>query len=343
MGCKKRNAVIDIYKGIGIILMLMGHVGFGDISSHIVHAFNMPMFFFVSGFLYDETQKYNFKKYLNRKSKGLLYPYLIFGLMNYIIYVILQCARNEIISVSPIRHMFFVNTTGMVSGSMWFLTALWISSVLFWIVNSTCKKTSVKSLVFVVIVLIGIFIAEYSPFRLPFAMDAGMVGAGIQYIGYVCRKEKSRDIINRLCNLSFAKTCIGILVFSILALCNGEINMRTGVYHNIVLFGMNAIVGSLLAYNLSLHIDSIKNFKITCMDNTIKIIERIGRNSLMYVCMNDIIIAEVKHILKLMCKGEGKLHTLFIHSSTLLISIGIIYVCAHYIPVKKWFNKLKGN
>lgn len=44
---KKRIAYIDILRGIGILLMVMGHVGFGSRFSHYIHAFHMPLFFVV--------------------------------------------------------------------------------------------------------------------------------------------------------------------------------------------------------------------------------------------------------------------------------------------------------
>ncbi len=48
-----RFGYVDIYKCIGIILMIMGHIGFGDCFDFFIHAFHMPMFFFISGFLYN--------------------------------------------------------------------------------------------------------------------------------------------------------------------------------------------------------------------------------------------------------------------------------------------------
>ena len=48
----KRLEEIDILKSIGIILMVMGHIGFSGIFDHYIHSFHMPMFYIISGFLY---------------------------------------------------------------------------------------------------------------------------------------------------------------------------------------------------------------------------------------------------------------------------------------------------
>ena len=51
---KSRMDYIDIYRAFGIILMVMGHIGFGGKFDKFIHAFHMPMFFFISGFFYKE-------------------------------------------------------------------------------------------------------------------------------------------------------------------------------------------------------------------------------------------------------------------------------------------------
>ena len=42
----ERIDYLDIARCIGIILMIMGHIGFSKRFDHFIHAFNMPMFFY---------------------------------------------------------------------------------------------------------------------------------------------------------------------------------------------------------------------------------------------------------------------------------------------------------
>lgn len=46
---EKQNRIgyIDLFRAAGIILMIVGHVDFGAKADTFVHAFHMPMFFFV--------------------------------------------------------------------------------------------------------------------------------------------------------------------------------------------------------------------------------------------------------------------------------------------------------
>ena len=75
---KSRMDYIDIYRAFGIILMVMGHIGFGGKFDKFIHAFHMPMFFFISGFFYKE-KCIDIKKYAVDKAKKLLTQYFVFG------------------------------------------------------------------------------------------------------------------------------------------------------------------------------------------------------------------------------------------------------------------------
>ena len=63
----KRLTYMDIFRGMGIILMIMGHVGFGKVFDHFIHAFHMPMFFFISGFFYNRNK--TFGVFIKNKAK----------------------------------------------------------------------------------------------------------------------------------------------------------------------------------------------------------------------------------------------------------------------------------
>ena len=75
---KGRMDYIDIYRAFGIILMVMGHIGFGGKFDKFIHAFHMPMFFFISGFFYKE-KVVDMRKYIINKAKKLMIPYFVFG------------------------------------------------------------------------------------------------------------------------------------------------------------------------------------------------------------------------------------------------------------------------
>ena len=80
---KARNKSIDALKGVGIILMVLGHMHYSALFEKFVFGFHMPLFFCVSGYLYKKP--FSLKKYTVRKVQSLLVPYVSFGLLYCII------------------------------------------------------------------------------------------------------------------------------------------------------------------------------------------------------------------------------------------------------------------
>ena len=62
----KNNRVqwVDICKGYGILLVVLGHTLRTDLSLVYIYGFHMPLFFFLSGIVCDE-KKYNSSALMN--------------------------------------------------------------------------------------------------------------------------------------------------------------------------------------------------------------------------------------------------------------------------------------
>ncbi len=76
-----RHKIFDIIKGIGIILMVMAHAGFG---LKFISLFHMPLFFIVSGVFFKEKSYESItaiKFYIIKKAKSLLLPFIILTLL----------------------------------------------------------------------------------------------------------------------------------------------------------------------------------------------------------------------------------------------------------------------
>lgn len=64
---------IDTAKGMGLILVVLGHLHIPFLASWI-YLFHMPLFFFLSGVVYS-GQQYSFLEFLTRRIKTLVVPY----------------------------------------------------------------------------------------------------------------------------------------------------------------------------------------------------------------------------------------------------------------------------
>src|SRR5471030_1775734 len=119
-----RNNNIDIAKGIGIILVVLGH---NWLITHdkdgflfrAIYSFHMPLFFFLAGIFLKETQA--FKEFSLSKVDALLKPYLVvLGVLG-----MLKVATGH---ASPFRY-FFCMLYGVGSTIEW--VQLWFLPTLF--------------------------------------------------------------------------------------------------------------------------------------------------------------------------------------------------------------------
>ena len=103
-----RKDIFDYAKGIGIILVVFGHVergllnanipmdkNFYDLIDSIIYSFHMPLFFFLSGFFFLKSlEKHGGLKLIQSKSETVLYPYVIFSLIQGLIEIGLASYTN---------------------------------------------------------------------------------------------------------------------------------------------------------------------------------------------------------------------------------------------------------
>lgn len=73
---------IDVSKGIGIILVIAGHIPYLPKFFDVwLSAFHMPLFFFLAGVTYNNQKYQSFTYLFGQKIKAILIPYLIFSMI----------------------------------------------------------------------------------------------------------------------------------------------------------------------------------------------------------------------------------------------------------------------
>ena len=280
---------LDIFRSFGIIAMVVGHIWYVRPLDHFIHAFHMPMFFWISGFLFRHKSKeeQSLLSYIVKKAKTLLLPYCIFGIAHYIFSVVISPGQ---IDTSPLIHLFSVNTYGLpICGALWFLTALFFTDLLFFLIDRYITYVPLKIALIACIALVGSVTKAIFPFTLPFALGPSLVGVGLYYIGHLCRQYASRAVVQRCMNLSWISTIIFGAMTTFLIFTNGYINMREESYAILPLFWINAFLSIVVGINLA---------KLICkhIQNTIvgKWLIGVGQNSIVYVCFNQVVIFAAK-------------------------------------------------
>lgn len=139
---KKRWKEIDVLYTIGIILVLIGHSHSSDWSSfrgttlekaiQFIYTFHMPLFFFISGFLFQNShslQERGYETYIKDKALRLLTPYLFWSLIAAIPKYYVE--NSSFTGVGKAVLDVFINPRASVWGHFWFLPVLFLTYVIF--------------------------------------------------------------------------------------------------------------------------------------------------------------------------------------------------------------------
>ena len=300
----KRLGFVDIYKFIGIVLMVMGHIGFGERFDFFIHAFHMPMFFFISGFLY-KNNSLGIKKFFVKKFRSLIVPYISFGLIHFIVSVFMYGY-----DVNYLKHLLFINTDGLpIAGALWFLTALFFVDIIYYLIDRFVKKDYYQFIV-VILVFACALLFKAKIGVLPFALGSSAAGLVLFFIG-----NKLKDKITNI-NWFF----LLILTFSnvFLVFTNGYVNMRTEVYSNTFLFYLNSVCSSIVLINYAIILEKI--LKNNCIS---KFFQNTGRNSIVFVCLNQLVILLINRFFVFDIPFKNYV--------ILFLSIFVLYICSFII------------
>ena len=277
-----RQEYMDIFRGFGIILMVMGHVNFGSRFDFFIHAFHMPMFFVISGFFFPSAMDVTLSNFVRKKARTLLFPYIVFGLCHYLINLLLYPEKG----IDPLMHLLFVNTTNMpIAGALWFLTALFLTECFYFLINRYISNEVIKHIIIIGIAVLGNCINEILTFTLPYAMGTAMVGVGLFHIGFLMRKCEHSRFMNHILNMPILEWLVCAVVTVLLIFHGGYVNMRLNTYEPILPFWINAILAVIIGINCSKYV-----YRFMCHTYLCQCLCSIGRNSIIYLCLNELSI-----------------------------------------------------
>lgn len=258
IGGGKRKPEVDVAKGIGIVLVIMGHCGGCTIQQVILTSFHMPLFFFLSGlFLLKKTEPDI--DFMKKKAKTLLFPCLIFGLILSTYSTGLDLLRNDNTIPYGLRYIgLFINMRqNPFPGSLWFFPCLFmVEMMLFYLHKFSKGKTIIMSIGVVIFTCLGLLVHHFYGKGLPWSLDIALYCTSFTMVGYVVK-----DAILR--KYSVVTYIIALIVFIISVYVNykymGEsIDLyccRLGLYP---LFFISAFTGIYLSIGLAKILQHIK-------------------------------------------------------------------------------------
>ena len=273
---KDRIEWIDTAKGIGLLLVIIGHLSIPLLPTWI-YTFHMPLFFILSGVVFS-GDKYTFKDFLRKRLKSLVIPYFSLGLVIYLFYVIINSIIGETNGLyGTNREMFSQFLYQKHFWTIWFLACLFVVEILYFLIYSFWGNNfGLLTSVSLVIGIMGFLQYDYGCTGLPWNFDVALVAQFFFHLGYwfkcsnklyriAVEKKKYKDLGMLICLLGINVIAAALCI----RLSEESLDMSVGLYGNKFLTMISALAGILFVVVLSKY---IKNKVFTYMGQNTMII-----------------------------------------------------------------------
>ncbi|MCZ0070740.1 acyltransferase family protein [Bacillus sonorensis] len=283
----KRIDWIDAAKGLGIILVVLGHTPTTEWLKTFIFSFHMPLFFFLSGVVYRD-ENMTFSSFLLKKMKTLLLPYFIFSVIAYLYWLFVErhfkfSGSSDVDPIVPFKGIFYSIPDGYMlthNPALWFLTCLFIVDMLFFWLKKTLKDHDVV-LVVTVSGLFGYINYQYLGLKLPWNIEVALTALGFYAAGFFLRHMLKADRHRKTLLMSlFLFILVGFLQSQ-----NVRVDMRANEYGNMAIFYVASCLGTAGVILIS--------FKL----QHAALLQFLGRNSLIILVLHYPVIRMLKAII----------------------------------------------
>lgn len=293
---KERQNYIDTIKGIGILFVILAHIDNSpDMLVKFIHGFAMPLFFFLTGYLYNELKWNNesFLYFIKTRVTAYLKPFFGFLLFNIFIYnPFREYSKSHDLSLIP--DSILVNIKAVIPFTndytnfgpavipLWYFLCAFFSCIIFRVIFYA-KKDIVRIIACIILIAVyGIMLYDGSyalnPY-LPWHIETSFIGTALMIAGFYFRKlssleYKNKALVNNILMLLFP---IGV--------CFIEINKRVDMFCYI--YGRNVIEFYLAALFVIIGL-----FAIFAGHNiSISLLSKYGRDTVLIIGLNIILIS----------------------------------------------------
>lgn len=296
---KERNIEIDIIKGVGIILVVLGHAKFK--YSNFFYLFHMPIFFIVAGYCYNKKYSEKLKGIVTltkKRIKSLYAPYVLYNFAfiifnNLLIKIHFLTTNTDMLNNNEVRITYIQKNYNVIdmakemlkillfsgntafSGPFWFFKALFFATIIFafsqWIINRLTHKKLWQVAILFLLSAVG-YAMQIFHFR---TWDIGTACSvyGFFLMGYILKEKewlgKERNLI---------KIIAGAIVLIVLLYGGAAVELSKNYYNNTFVLWIAALAGYIMVYGIACYINKIK-----ILGN---IFSYIGRHTISIMCLH---------------------------------------------------------
>ena len=189
---------IDAAKGIGIIFVVLGHIWLIGPGPKYISSFHMPLFFFLSGYVFKFGRYQGIRDLICDKVKHILVPYAWFSFITYGYWLLVErrLSGNGISPLNAFVNIFTCQGADQYlphNPALWFLPCLFLVEVFFYGIARNRKKAYIPILLLLVSIA-GYFISRFIPGSFPWVINVALIGVVFYGGGYVVGSTRKLSI-----------------------------------------------------------------------------------------------------------------------------------------------------
>ncbi len=263
----KRIQYIDIAKGIGILLVVLGH---NDLSAYhpmlhrFIYAFHMPLFFFLSGIFFNPDR--DFKTLVKKRFDGLIKP-LIFSLL--LIYGISVFFGKMSFATAGGRLLKSLYLTGPYLNwvQLWFLPLLFLVNLyayFFYKFTKPIQKNWIRWIILLITLWIGTLPLPYT-----WPLEVVILGKSLTLYGapinvdlillagffFILAREMYRTLPESFFASKITFFSSAVILFSMVFTLDIPVDFNIRLYSSLILNTIEAIAGIIFTLSLSKQIE----------------------------------------------------------------------------------------
>ena len=282
---KQRLDFIDMAKGYGILFIMIGHLGVFKLPQllhfHVwIYSFHIPLFFFLSGFLFKADV--TVKQFVTSKLKSIVIPYFCTGVL-IILYELYHASCMNTLTWKFVGEQFKLLVIQRRTWTIWFLAALLVVNIIAFVLKKLLKKDLFVAVAVVVMAVLGLIYYSKGGDKLPWDIDVALPALPFFFGGYLLRQHfgwfKERFGKKRNALILFA---VSLAISIVTALINYK---STHVITD--MFGMKYGFAPLMYFSAFAGITAVLAFSSLF---TVQPFRYIGANSLTYFAFHQTIV-----------------------------------------------------
>ena len=249
----ERIGWIDFAKVVGIFLVVYGHTPIPEPLVDFNYCFHMPLFFFISGFLFRRDKFSSFWPFFRHRFNQLIIPYFLFNIITYLFWLLAgrhfgSDSGTQVSVWTPLLGMIYGSNAGdflIHCGSLWFLPCLFVVEILYFLF----QRVFPSFILIAVFLVLSYFNSLVKHPLLPWSIDAALAG-----VVFFASGQLFSDFYRRIGISSFWLLLIcgllGLLLF-VLSSLFGRMDMGSNTYSNFPAFILMAYLGICTVFLLS--------------------------------------------------------------------------------------------